>query len=162
MKTHPAWIDNFDLAHPLLIFPGRSPFVAQKAELHVLGGDRFAVVKLDAGAKRELVDHFIGTLRIGFGQARRHASLGHGLKERTMQALLHHVRRDNAGIQAGSEPGRGQRHMHRIGEFPFGFAGGHALADETRHAKRQEKRNTLDPSPSHEYASCLHKPLLHA
>jgi hypothetical protein len=123
---------------------GGSPLVALKGKLHALGGERFAVVKLDSGTKFELVDQLLATLRLGFGHARRHAPLGHRLKKHIMQAILHHFRGDEAGIQAGIKPGRGQRHTHCRGEFPLGPGGRLALTAQAHCSLPAQRRRSRD------------------
>src|SRR5690348_14869616 len=54
--AHPPRVDDLDAGHPGLQGAGRRALVALERELHVGGGDRFAVVELHALAEDELVD----------------------------------------------------------------------------------------------------------
>src|SRR5207237_12680 len=59
----------------------RAP-VALEGELHVVGGDRFAVVELDTLAQDELLDEAVLRQAPRFGQARRHGVAVQGLYQR--------------------------------------------------------------------------------
>src|SRR6266508_4443407 len=55
METDVQGIDDLDLLDALVQRLGPRPFVALETELHVLGGEGIAVVKLEPAAKLELV-----------------------------------------------------------------------------------------------------------
>src|SRR6266852_4774360 len=55
METHRQGIDDLDLLDPRLEFPEAGAAVPLETELHVLRGDRIAVVELELAAQLELV-----------------------------------------------------------------------------------------------------------
>jgi hypothetical protein len=122
-------IDHVDARDLVLEQLRRRAAIALEGELHVLGGERIAVVKDDALAQDELVAEPV--LRHGprLGERRRHAIAGHGLHQRVVQGVEDLHERDDAGVLRGIEPRGGQGDVHR----PRHLLGGrHGNEDQER------------------------------
>ena len=92
---------------------------ALEAELHVLGGERVAVVELQPLAQLELVGLLIRAHRPGFGEARRQVVARHRLHQRVVQRVQHPERREHADDLGRIEPGRRERHVERPAHLAF-------------------------------------------
>ena len=116
LEAHAVRIDDRDLPH--LVVQDLRSLGAMEAELHVLGGERIAVVELEPLTQLELVDALIRAHRPGFGQARRHEIAGHGFHERVVDRVEDPERREPLEL-AGVEPHGRQGHVQRPPHLPF-------------------------------------------
>jgi hypothetical protein len=104
-------VDDADLADLLLEDLGALGPV--EAELHILGGERIAVVEPEPLAQLELVGLLIGADRPGLGQAGREMVAGHRLHQRVVQRVHHPERREHADDLGGIEPLGRECHVER-------------------------------------------------
>jgi len=117
-EPHAGRPDDGDLAHLLV---QQLALGALEAELHVLGGERIAVVELHAFPQLELVDALVRTHRPRLRQARRQHLAGHGLHEGVVQRVEHPERREDADDLGRIEPHRRQRHVEREAHLALGL-----------------------------------------
>ncbi len=110
-------IGRFHRRHALLQQRVRRATIALERELHVIGGDRIAVVELRTLAQDELVAQPVLAGRPGLRQRRRRIALRHRLRHRVVQRVQHHERRDDACGLRRIEPGRRQRDVHADGQL---------------------------------------------
>ena len=111
--------------HALLERLGGGAAVALERELHVLGGERVAVVELHALAQREVVDAPVGRHRPRLGQARAPSGCPaspwpsrRGCAYMTMNGVMMPWRLGRI------EPRRGQRDVHAPRHLALGGGGG--------------------------------------
>ena len=119
----------------------RGATVAIEGELHVLRGDRRAVVEAGVLSQDELVREPVLGHRPRLRQARRLRPRRHGLHHGVVQRVEHHEGRDHAGRLGRVEPGGRQRDVHAPGELAFrGRVGprGQGHQDEQRNQGRSE------------------------
>ena len=146
VEAHPGGADNLHVAHAVL--QNLADLGPLEAELHIIGGERVAVVELDALAQLELVDALIGAHRPRLGQARRHQIAWHRLHERVVQRVEDPERRDEAGGRlARVEPGRRQGHVERPAHLALGLGLrrglrlGRDVRDERDHEHESEQES---------------------
>jgi len=130
-------VERLDRGDARLHHVVRGAAVALEGELHILGGDRLAVVELGAVAQREIVDQRVLGSRPGFREAGPHRLAGHRLHQRVMQGVHHHERGDDPRRLGRVEPGRRQRDVNAPGQLslrrggePPGHAGGQGKPGE--------------------------------
>ena len=137
--AHVAGVHDFHRGHPRLE-GGRGPApVALEGELHVLRGDRVAVVEAHADAEHEVVDEPVGRDAPRLGQARRHRGARHGLGERVVQRVQDHERHDDPGRLRGVEPRGRERDVHRPGQLAL-RRGGHRNGPADRQQQEADDR----------------------
>ncbi len=103
--------------HPVLENLRGDATIPLERELHVLRGDRLAVVEAHALAQDELVDEPVGRHAPRLGQARSHALARHGLEHRVVKRVEHHERRDEPRRLGRLEERRRQREVQRPGDL---------------------------------------------
>ena len=123
-EAHPLGVHDLHRGDLLLQELRGRASVALEGELDVLGGDRIAVVELDAFAQDELVGQAVGRGAPGLRQARRHALARHGLHEGVVERVVEHERGDDPGRLGGIEPGGGQRDVDAPGHLAVRGDGG--------------------------------------
>ena len=106
-------IDDLHGDHARFQDPRAAALVALEGKLHVIRGERIAVVELDALAQHELVAEPVARRRPRLCEARRHRIPGHRLHEPVVQGVEHHERRDHARRFRRIEEGRRERDVHR-------------------------------------------------
>jgi hypothetical protein len=111
VEAHGQRIDDFDLLDVILQGLRSRALVALEAELHVLGRQRVAVVKLQARAQLELVGQAVLALLPALGEARAHLLARIGAHERIVDRVEHAERRDLRRRGRRIEPGRRNRHV---------------------------------------------------
>ena len=122
MEPHPVGIDDLHLPNSLMEDLG---FIAQKAEFHILGGERVAIVEPQPLAQLEFIDQVIVALRPGFCEAGGHRVIGHRPDERVMQSIAEPEGSEaDHGHLCRIEPGGGNGHIHGIAHLPFRLVGG--------------------------------------
>src|SRR5438093_4966186 len=87
MEADGQGIDDLDLLDARLQRLGPGPLVALEAELHVLGGDRVAVVELEPAAELELVDPPVRAFLPRLRQARAHLLPRQRAKQRIVDRI---------------------------------------------------------------------------
>ena len=114
-ELHPVRRGRLDLLDRVLQHLGGAAPVALEGELHVLRGDRLAVVEL-RGPQHELRrEHVLGhgpRLR----QARARAHAGHRLDQPVVEHVEQEIGRDGALALRGVQPPRDRAEVHRDGE----------------------------------------------
>ena len=126
---------------------------AVEAELHVLRGERIAVVELEALAQLELVGPLVGAHRPGLGQARGHEVAGHRLHERVVHRVEEPERRELAHDLARIEPVRRDRHVEGPAHLALGPGLGRGVGAEAQAEDGAEERDRGERA--HRHASCL-------
>jgi len=101
VDADPQRARHLDLAH--LVLEDLVALGALEGELHVLRGERIAVVELEPGPELEVVGLAVGAHRPRLGEARGHRLAGHGLHERVVHRPPGPGGRDEAGDLAGIE-----------------------------------------------------------
>src|SRR5262249_48351460 len=120
VKAHAVRTHDLDVAH--LVLEDLADLRPLVTELHVVRGERIAVVEPEALAELELVGLAVRALLPRLRQARRHEIAGHRLEECVVERVEHPERRDEAGSQlARIEPGRGERHVERPAQLALGL-----------------------------------------
>jgi hypothetical protein len=137
-EADPARIDHLHRRDLILHELVRRAPVALERELHVVGGDRFAVVELDARAQDEFLDEAVLRQAPRFCQARRHGVARHGLYQRVVQRVEDHPRRADARSLGRVEPGGGKRDVDSPGHLAFGRGGNRSGSDGRN---QEEERN---------------------
>ena len=118
-ELHRVRIDDLDLLH---LFADQRRLRALEAEFHVLGGERVAVMELDALAQLEFVGELVRALGPRFRQARRHRVARHRLHQRVVQRVQDPERGQHAlGRLARVHPCRRDRHIERPLHLAFGL-----------------------------------------
>jgi len=112
-------IDDHDLLH--LVLKALGALGAVERELHVLGGERIAVVELQPLAQLELVDALVGTHRPRLRQARRLVIARHRLHERVVHRVQHPERREHADDLGRVEPRRREGDVERPAHLALGL-----------------------------------------
>ena len=111
-------MDDLDGLDLLLQFRRPSPFVARKAELHVLGRKGITIVELDALAQLEIVGQAIGAFVPLGREAGRHVPVRHGFHQRIMQRPQADIRREQRPGLRRIKPRRRQGDVHRPRHLP--------------------------------------------
>ena len=120
MEAHARRADDLDVAHPVL--EHLAHLGPLEAELHVLRGERIAVVELQTFAQLEIVRLLIRAHRPRLGKARRHEIAGHRFHERVVHGVEHPERcQEPADDLAGIEPRRGEGDVQGPAHLAFGF-----------------------------------------
>ena len=117
-KAHAVGIDDHHLTH--LLVQDLGALGALKAELHVVGGERVTVVKLQPLAQLEFVDSLVRAHRPRLRQAGRHEIAGHRFHERIVDRVQHPERGETHEL-TGIEPDRRQRHVQRPAHLTVGL-----------------------------------------
>ena len=152
-ELHLVRVDDHDLLH---LFLELRPLRALEAELHVLGGERVAVVEFHALAQGEFVDEPILAHRPGFREAVRHEVSGHRLYQRVVQRVQHPERCKIAEEKLPRiEPGRRQGHVKRKPHlaFRFGLCRRGARTANGQHRCEDHARGKLLPSLHRRFSS---------
>ena len=118
VEAHPGGADNLHVAHAVL--QNLADLGPLEAELHIIGGERVAVVELDALAQLELVDALIGAHRPRLGQARRQQVARHRLHERVVKSVRDPEGGESAELSRVVPDGR-QRHVERKAHLALGL-----------------------------------------
>ncbi len=108
----------------------RGALVPLEGELHVLRGERIAVVEPHALAKHELVGEPVLRLRPRLGEAGRPGIARHRLHERVVERVQRQEGGDDARRLGGVEPRRGQRDVDGERDLPLRRAGGRGRQPE--------------------------------
>ena len=144
VEAHPVGIDDRHL--PDLVVEDLRSLGPLEAEPHVLGGERVAVVELQALAELELVDALIRAHRPRLGEAGRHQVAGHGFDERVVDGI-EHPERGEARELSRIEPHGRQRHVQRPAHLPFRLRlGGRLLAGATHEHEAKQGGGQREPS----------------
>ena len=109
MEAHGQGIDDLDLLDARLQRLGPGPLVALEAKLHVLGGDRVAVVELEPAAELELVDPPVRAFLPRLRQARAHLLPRQRAKQRIVDRIEQPERGDLGRGGGRVEPARSER-----------------------------------------------------
>jgi hypothetical protein len=151
-EAHPGRTDDLDVADA--VFQNLADLRPLEAELHVVGGERIAVVELQAFAQLELVGLAVGARRPRLGQARRHEVTRHRLHQGVVQRVEDPERGEEAaGDLSRVEPRGRQRHVQCVAHLAFGLRGWRGLGlgsgDEAHGEQRgnQERFHCRDPAP---------------
>jgi hypothetical protein len=129
-------VGHLDRGDPVLHQLVRRAAVALERELHILGGQRVAIVKFDPFAQHELVALAVLRGDDRLGQARGEALPRHRFDHRVMQRIKHHERRDDAGRFGRIEPHRRERNMHAPGQLAVRSCGNRRARGAGDQAKR--------------------------
>ncbi len=116
-KANPSGIRRLDRGDAVLERLGGGPAVALERKLHVLGGDRLAVVEPRALPQDELVDEPVGRHAPRLGEARRHGVARQRLQHGVVQRVEHHEGRDDPGGLGRIEPRRSERDVNGPGHL---------------------------------------------
>ena len=148
-EAHGQWVDDLDGANVSLQLLRASALVALEAELHVLGGQRVAVVELEVAAQLELVHESVGALGPGLGQTRRHLALARqGPDQRVVEREQHPERGDLRGRARRIEPGRRDRDVPGDGHLAGRRRLRDSLPDRAQHQDcRHEQRDRTTEGP---------------
>ena len=114
-EAGPVGRDHLDLLHLVLEQLAARALVPLERELHVVRGDRIAVVEARVLPDHELVGEAVLGDGPGLGQARGHDVAGHRLHERVVERVEDHERGDQGFGLAGVEPPRDQGHVQAQG-----------------------------------------------
>src|SRR5581483_4823562 len=141
-EAHAVRAHHGDLPHLLV---QELALRAMEAELHVLGGERVAVVELQPLAQRELVRPLVGADRPRLRQTRRSKIAGQRLHQRVVQAI-----QDPEGCElthglTGIEPLRGHGEVERPAHLALGLGLGEGGAGSER---KDEARGGDGPHPA--------------
>ena len=120
LEPDAAGVDDLHLLDAVLEQLRASTLVALEGKLHVVRGDRVAVVELHAAPHDELVGETIRRHRPRLGEARGGETPGHGLHHRVVDRIENHEGRDGRLGLGRIEPPRGQGHVDGPAHLPFG------------------------------------------
>ena len=123
--AHASRVRGLDLLDAILEQLGRRALVALERELHVVGGDRLAVVEVGVLPQHEVVHEPVARHRPGLGEARSRHRARHGLHHCVVEGVEH----EKGFRLRGIEPARGQRHVNAPGHGAFGGGGGLSVKD---------------------------------
>src|SRR5262249_19811316 len=115
-------IDDLDGLHAIVQQLGGDTLVALEAPLHVVGGERIAIVKAQPLAQLELVHESICALLPRFGQTRRHVVAGQRLDQRVGERVQEDERRPEPWGLRGIEKRGGDGRVERDGELTVWLA----------------------------------------
>ncbi len=153
-KAHAVGVDDVHAGDPVLQQLGRGAAVALERELHVLRGERVAVVEHHALSQHELVAEPIPGHRPRLGERRRHAVARHGLHHRVVDGVQHLHDRDDAGVLARIEPRRGDGDVDRPRHLRLGSRRQRRQREDHQHGEGGDRGQERAPS--------LHRDLLGA
>ena len=139
-EPDPERIDDLDRGDFLLEQLGRRTLVALERELHVLGGERIAILEHDALAHDELVAEAVLGDGPGFGQRGRHGVARHGLHHRVVHGVEHLHHRDDPGVLPGIEPDGGQRDVHGPRHLRLRCRGAGSKTDQEAQDRDQDRK----------------------
>ena len=152
LEAHPVRIDDLDRGHLVLQELRGGAAVALEAELHVLRGERIAVVEHDALAQDELVAESVLGHGPRLGERRGHGVARHGLHHGVVQRVEHLHDRDDPGCSAGSNHVGATEtctaHVIGAGLWAAAAPGSRTAASRTRETSRTPRAPGLHGCPT--------------
>jgi hypothetical protein len=145
-ESHAVRVDDIHRLHPVVQQLGRGAAVSLEAELHVVGREGVAVVKLEPLAQLEVVGEPVGALAPGLGQARRHVVAGQRLDERVVERVEEREGGAEPRRLGGVEKRGRDRGVERDGELAVRRPLGASRPGREREQDEREQSGQADAS----------------